>query len=58
MNRYAGQHQLASKLDTLTRSACNNDALERIRDMVNPALQAPAETLIIELTQRLGNLDR
>ena len=59
MDLYAYIHKIASNMDTLDNKPAINevlDELERIQDMLDPALQEPVEKLIDELTVRLNNL--
>lgn len=59
MDLYAYIHKIASNMDTLDNKPAINevlDELERIQDMLDPALQEPVEKLIAELTVRLNNL--
>lgn len=60
MDLYTYIHKIANNIDTLnTRQAVNDvlDELERIQDMLDPALQEPVEKLIAILTRRLNTLD-
>ncbi len=60
MDLYAYIHKVASNIDSLdSKQAINNvlDELERIQDMLDPALQEPVENLIAELYNRLNAID-